>query len=486
MKNKLYERMLSYGILLFVGFLLIYRFAEGTTPLRPDAYVWDSGIFQTVGKLWAEGMVPYQEVFDHKGPLLFFIQRIAYAFSEPKLALYCIESLVMGLNLCLIHCIFSLRYRNLSSLLLSLVTALFWIPALEYGNLTEEYSMPFILLALYFQLLYIKSEKIEHPVSYAFLYGLAFGCLSLIRINNGALLLVGVGVIGLQLLTVGKWKNILYNVLAFVIGIVSVYLPFLLYFHYHQAVGDMLYATFVFNFLYAGEMTSVPSVAMLKGILHLITPALLCIGAGVLSLCNKKIISALFLLVGAVGTLYVTLSGNSYAHYFMLMVPLIPLAFVLWPTCACKGYQAIGYAMCVVFVAFTLYTTGKIIPQKYITNQPTINAQNKERKESWQSLVAQIPQHERNQVAAYGIGSNDTTLFITNDIQPMGKYIMLMQWHAKADATIATEYYQMLQEGTAKWVVAKEEQDLSALTHAYERVDFITDNEGTKSLWKRK
>ena len=64
--------------LLGVSAAFLLRFSYSTSFLWPGYCGYDSAIFQTIGKYWAQGSVPYRDLFDHKGPLIFFIDMLGY------------------------------------------------------------------------------------------------------------------------------------------------------------------------------------------------------------------------------------------------------------------------------------------------------------------------------------------------------------------------------------------------------------------------
>ena len=233
-------RMAPIGLCLLMGFTMVHFFAQGTSLLRRDSYCWDSGLFQTIGMLWAEGLVPYKQAFDHKGPLLFLIQRIAYAFADPQLVLFLLESLFVSAALYLCYQTIRLRTAAVPAMAGTALCALFWLPVLEYGNLSEEYSLPFVLLALYVQLRWMRREQPEHPWQGALVYGLCFGATLMIRPNNGALIAAVTGVITIALALRGQWKNILVNAVALLAGVLLAVLPFVAYFAAKGALGWFL------------------------------------------------------------------------------------------------------------------------------------------------------------------------------------------------------------------------------------------------------
>ncbi len=90
MKIKLYSRhhfafdsraLLHWVMLFFLSFLLLLL-------LSPDSYFadiyalrCDSAWFFTCGKAWMEGLTPYVDFADSKGPLLWLIYGLGYLFS---------------------------------------------------------------------------------------------------------------------------------------------------------------------------------------------------------------------------------------------------------------------------------------------------------------------------------------------------------------------------------------------------------------------
>ena len=56
----------------------VLRFSYSTSFVWPGYYGYDSAIFQFIGRAWAGGTVPYAGLFDHKGPLIFFIDMLGW------------------------------------------------------------------------------------------------------------------------------------------------------------------------------------------------------------------------------------------------------------------------------------------------------------------------------------------------------------------------------------------------------------------------
>ena len=78
LSQRTIRKPVQIGLFFITALLMVLRFSYSTSFLYPECYAYDSAIFQIVGKYWAEGVIPYQQLFDHKGPLIFFINAIGY------------------------------------------------------------------------------------------------------------------------------------------------------------------------------------------------------------------------------------------------------------------------------------------------------------------------------------------------------------------------------------------------------------------------
>ena len=87
MKNNkitMKEYLVSTIIVTIISGIFIYFFSQSTSPIVEGYYSYDSAIFQVVGKSWIRGIVPYSQCFDHKGPFVFLMNAIGYAFGIGK------------------------------------------------------------------------------------------------------------------------------------------------------------------------------------------------------------------------------------------------------------------------------------------------------------------------------------------------------------------------------------------------------------------
>ena len=69
-------------IFLILAASLTITFVSTSSPLYPFNPWDDVNVFFTLGRGIKHGLVPYKDIFDHKGPLLYFIYFLAVLISE--------------------------------------------------------------------------------------------------------------------------------------------------------------------------------------------------------------------------------------------------------------------------------------------------------------------------------------------------------------------------------------------------------------------
>ena len=106
-------------------------------------------------------------------------------------------------------------------------------PTIEGGNLTEEWSLPLLFLSMYLALDFIVEEKELHKPVYGFIYGVCFGIIALIRITNTVMICAAVLTITIYLIINKQWRNLLWNAVAFLLGVGAAFIPPLIYFGYY-------------------------------------------------------------------------------------------------------------------------------------------------------------------------------------------------------------------------------------------------------------
>ena len=134
----------NYSLLLVLGASLLLSF-QFCPPFDPP--IDDKEFFQYTGMAILKGLVPYRDFFDHKPPLIFFINSVGLFFGHGPWGLWSISALVALLVTFLLFRLaqqYKLHYPWLLPLLFNLMIRDFLIAGTS--NMTREYSTFFVML----------------------------------------------------------------------------------------------------------------------------------------------------------------------------------------------------------------------------------------------------------------------------------------------------------------------------------------------------
>lgn len=329
MKKRIY---IDCG-LLCAAWLFVTVFSYTTSPLY---HAWgnvpDSPIFQIVGKYWAEGYVPYKDLWDMKGPFIFLVNAAGYGLTGTRLGVYLMQCVSLFLTLSVIYRTFALRLASGRSFLLTLLSLAGLSYVYEGGNLTEEYILFPLSLSFYYIIRWTDSYEerhaASHPPQYAVIYGVVLGLSLMSRLTNALGLCSAVGVVVVALLRRGEYKNLLANIGMFILGFGVATVPFVVYFHHHGALQDMWDAAFLFALRYAGNaQKDLSETGIHYFVLSYLNSIVLMAVSAVMVYRLKAVTvrTSIYLFSAAVPFLWFC-QGNGYGHYGMTVYPLFALA----------------------------------------------------------------------------------------------------------------------------------------------------------------
>mgnify|MGYP000777051933 FL=1 len=133
-------------------------------PLSREFPYADSSVFIYIGKMMHKGFLPYKDLFDHKGILMYFIQYVGLLIGNGSwIGIWVLEAVNMIVTAWLLFKISRIFTKDKIVRYLSVVAVLVMcgMQTYEGGNFTEEYALPWISLALYLSLIHI-SEPTRH------------------------------------------------------------------------------------------------------------------------------------------------------------------------------------------------------------------------------------------------------------------------------------------------------------------------------------
>lgn len=292
----------------------------------------DNGFFLYAGARILEGKQLYVDVWDHKGPAIFFINALGLVLlKNSRWGVWLVEYLFIFGAFFLGYAAIKKRWGVAAALFGSLAGMLALQYVLGRGNLTEEYPLLFNFFAI--AIFFTENEKNNFWRSG--LIGVMFALSFLFRANNG-----GIPVsIGLTILVTGllhrDFPGTAKRLLGLALGAAGVLLLTALYFQIRGTLDALIGAAFLYNFLDTEGQLNIVSgfLAGLKNIgivgYVLLAGYLAALHRMVQSLRRKQTLGKdfeiliLLLIAWPVEIFLSSLSGLKFVHYFISWVPAV-------------------------------------------------------------------------------------------------------------------------------------------------------------------
>lgn len=291
----------------------------------------DSAVFLYVGRSILNGQVPYLDVWDHKGPLLYYIN----AFGLWIFGLWGVWILEFVLIFLGLYAAYLSGRKLLGAVpsFVGIIAGCYLLDLFMAGNITEEYSVSFALLT--FGLYFLYFQNISQKLTLLGI-GFLFMCTLLVRPNNigfqsAIILSMGIADI-IQRDMHNLWKKICWIGLGMLILLV----PFLIYFGFNHALGDFYDQAFHYNFIYIE--TSRANLSFDKFLSPPISFFFYIAMAsyGVVLFWGRKIMTAiqlvenrfllLLFLAFPIEFFLSSISGRDYDHYYITWAPFLIFA----------------------------------------------------------------------------------------------------------------------------------------------------------------
>jgi len=306
--------------LLFL-FVFILEFWVSVNSYTHDLYNRvDSACFFLCGKAWMNGMIPYVDFSDSKGPLLWLIFGIGYLFSNYNyLGIFWIECIFYTVTFFYCYKIGFLFLKDtktafLCSVLMSLA---FFCSAYHFETRAEDFCQPFIMGGLYYTLRVLYGFPKDKDITVAsFAIGVGFAAALLIKFTIAAMIMIFFFALLWYLIQCRRDKIVKSFLYAF-LGFFLVVFPFVLYFLLKGNFSDFIKEYFV---------ATSQSVVKKFSLIRMIKEYLLMGWGNLLHLSILKSITICFLLVNIAG-------GCLFFYKKLPAFKLFPAIIALWFVC---------------------------------------------------------------------------------------------------------------------------------------------------------
>ncbi len=475
------ERALSYALLTAAVTAFLLVFSVTTSPLTPGFYGNDSAVFQLLGRAWKDGHLIYRDLFDHKGPVIFFIDMLGELLLPDRTGIFLIQILFGSATAFGLYETARIRFRPAVSLgiaLYCLFCLVTWYG--DGGNMTEEYCLPFLTWSLYFVVRYGLKPDRPHPPLWAFFYGITFAVCLLTRLTNAICLCVWVFAIVLHLAITKRWKNLFANAGAFLGGLILIAAPFIAYFARNHALDDFWFGMIGLNMSVVSgrsemEFYAVSAATFLRLSAKYI-PLWLPILGGIFRLLRReyRMLSLAMIASGALFALYVLWNRAVFLHYQMVNLPLTIAGLILcFPPreerrqdMLEKAERALAALLATAMLGFSVNIAihYEILPGNAAYREQV------ERTDAVASMLNVVPESERNSIAVYNILPD---ALLAADIIPCYPFSLNLDIHMRFSDEVTQRVRGQFASRQAKWVFATtvpDEDVQQTLSEFYEPV----------------
>ncbi len=249
--SKTKELLCSKKSLIFSFLIAVFilGICSKSSPIYPLNDWVDANAFFTVGKSMLQGLVPYRDLFEHKGPILYTIHALGAVISPKSFfGVWVFEVIAATLFLYICDKIIRLyvKHKNSYIYLPILAVLVFSSNSFSHGDSAEEFSLPILAYALYVGLKAIKNNQMPNR-NESFIIGLSSACILWIKFTLLGLY-IGWFIFFLIFAIVKKQLAQFGKTLIFIIlGVAATSSIVLLYFLINGALKDLFQVYFYNN-----------------------------------------------------------------------------------------------------------------------------------------------------------------------------------------------------------------------------------------------
>lgn len=339
----------------------------------------DTNCYLTVGKSIWSGVVPYRDLFEQKGPFLYFLYAFASLISyRTFFGVYLLEVFC-----CTVFLYYSYKIVEMYSgkkalyYLPFLAVAVYTSRAFVHGGSAEEICFPILSMSLYYFLKAAKAHACP-SIRESFLIGLFSSCIFWTKFTVTGIYVGWFLVFSIDMIIRKKAKDLFKTALLILAGLMAGTLPFVLYFGLNHSIHDWLEVYIYDNLFRYGMSEKGTSLFMgiaknlMNGIFNfrkcVVMICLIAVG-GIYCIRRKWVTELLYVgFMLAVAFVFCYIGGRAYSYYALAFAPyaclgLVPIcdiiAKILSKRQPVSHWLFAGYA---VLIAVTVFLT----PNRYL------------------------------------------------------------------------------------------------------------------------
>lgn len=340
MKKK---NVLKLILIFIIGAVFITVMSKNSFLFRFNDW-WDANAFMTVGKSIWNGVVPYRDLFEQKGPYLYFIYALAALISNKTfIGVYFLELLAMFINLIFVRKIIKLFYKDEKYSFLGILLycfLAFFNFTFGHGGSAEEFTLPLMFISMYYYIKYLKDKKTDSIDKKILLFnGIIAGIVFWIKYSLLGFWFIFAATMCLIPLFKKDIKQALMNALIFIVGMLIATIPCLIYFGINNAIDDLFKIYLLVNMTsYATKMSLLSKIwkmiyillgnifGNISYLLFILVPIIILHKKDIFK--GKKYAKVWFTLSFLFTGMLAFIGGTSYFYYGYILTPFTILGII--------------------------------------------------------------------------------------------------------------------------------------------------------------
>lgn len=255
-KKDAYVYIVLFFITLILGLLCL-----NSSPLFKGMPEADSTVFQVMGKGVLKNQIMYKQLFDHKGPIVYFINAVALLISN-NMGLFIIEIIFLYVGAMFVCKISRKLTSNIQSVFICSIYYFLIFATLQGGNLTEEYAITFSAIAFYYMFLIFCEDNLKKENW--LIIGVTFAIDIFIKPTYIAVW-IAFGVTALIFFVKNKkYRELLNGIKYILLGVMIITIPILCYIILNDCLYEFIDAYLITNLKYSSSTIYQKIIAFIK------------------------------------------------------------------------------------------------------------------------------------------------------------------------------------------------------------------------------
>lgn len=296
----------------------------------------DSSVFRYVARAIHHGQIPYVDTFDHKGPLMYFINYLGLLIHDER-GIWVIEVAFIFMAMFFSYLTAQIYVGKILSVFSVITVYSLLGNCYKGGNMTEEYAMTFIAVGIYYFIKYLQCDEIKKYE--IIICGCCFSAVCILRINMITIWIAFIPIVLLKNIFTKSWKELQTNIIYFIFGSILVFIPTFIYLILNHALEACWDAYILFNMKYSSYLPlrnrlDCYEFFMNQPLVYLAAGSLLYVCYASMKTREEKKRITVYVLLGTFLALILSfplmcMSGRKDVTYEMIMIPLLllPICF---------------------------------------------------------------------------------------------------------------------------------------------------------------